>query len=44
VGNLYLNDTVRGPTQAEIGSAIRESGRSAFVSPIRDGSTVIYDR
>jgi hypothetical protein len=39
--NFYVNHTLRGPTQEAVGQALR--GRSAFVTPMRNGCVVVFD-
>jgi hypothetical protein len=44
VGNFYTNVTTIGPSQDELLVFLRQSRRSAFVSPTIHGLTVIYDQ
>src|SRR5262245_5085228 len=41
MGNFYANYTVRGASQDAIARAL--AGRSAIVTPVRDGAAVVYD-
>jgi hypothetical protein len=41
MGNFYTNFTLRGPSQQAVADAL--AGRSAFVTPAKDGSIVVYD-
>jgi hypothetical protein len=43
VGNWYKNITTRGPSQAEVVEALLRLGRRAYVTPTRDGITVVFD-
>jgi hypothetical protein len=41
MGNFYVNHTLRGPSQQAVGKAL--AGRSALVTPVRDGCVVVFD-
>jgi hypothetical protein len=41
MGNFYTNYTLRGPSQEAVAKAL--SGRSAIVTPQRDGCVVVFD-
>ena len=41
MGNFYTNYTLRGPSQQEVVRAL--AGRSAIVTPARDGCVVVFD-
>ncbi|HVA51091.1 MAG TPA: hypothetical protein VNH11_32420 [Pirellulales bacterium] len=41
MGNFYVNHTLRGPSQQAVGEALL--GRSAVVTPMRDGCVVVFD-
>jgi len=43
VGNWYKNITTRGPSQAEVVTALLRLGRRAYVTPTHDGITVVFD-
>jgi hypothetical protein len=43
MGSSYGNVTLRGPTQAQVVERLKDSGIVAYVSPTRDGVTVVYD-
>lgn len=43
MGNWYKNITTRGPSQAEVITALLRLGRRAYVTPTRDGITVVFD-
>ena len=44
MGNFYTNVTTRGLAQSDLAAALRNLGRSAFLTPTTDGLTVIRDR
>jgi hypothetical protein len=44
MGNLYTNVTTRGQAQSDLATALRNLGRSAFLTPTTNGFTVICDR
>src|SRR5947209_1914882 len=41
MGNTYVNYTLRGPSQQAVATAL--AGRSAIVTPARNGNVVVYD-
>jgi hypothetical protein len=41
MGNFYTNYTLRGPSQQAVAAAL--AGRSALVTPVKDGSLVVFD-
>jgi len=41
MGNSYVNFTVRGPSQQAVAGAL--AGRTAIVSPARNGNVIVYD-
>ena len=43
MGNFYVNITLRGPKQEEIGTALKALGRTAIVSPSKNDFTTVYD-
>ena len=43
MGNWYKNITVRGPSQTEVVTALLRLGRRAYVTPTREGITVVFD-
>jgi hypothetical protein len=43
MGNWYANIALRGPSQADVLTALREDRRTAFVSSPSRGCVVIYD-
>lgn len=42
MGSFYTNYTLRGPGQPAVLAAL--AGRSAFVTPARDGRVVVFDQ
>lgn len=44
MGNFYTNVTTRGPAQSDLAAALRNLGRSAFLTPTTNTFTVICDR
>ncbi len=44
MGNFYTNVTTRGPAQSDLAAALRNLGRSAFLTPTTNGFSVICDR
>jgi hypothetical protein len=43
MGNWYKNVTLWGPPQAEVAAALARHQRQAYVTPTRDGLTVVFD-
>lgn len=44
MGNWYANITVFRPSQAAVVATLQTHGRRAFVTPTRNGVTVVFDR
>jgi len=42
MGNFYTNYTLKGPSQQTVAAAL--AGRSAIVTPVRDGCVVVFDQ
>jgi hypothetical protein len=44
MGSVYTNIVLKGPTQAEVVAVLRRHHRTAYVSPTREGVTIVYDK